>query len=126
MKRVRIGVLLSGSGTTFQAILDNMGALKHCGEIAVVISNKAKAYGLERARQANLETVHISHKRYDSRREYDAELVKCLNEHQVDWVILAGFMRILSAAKARNRSTRRNTSSGASAKFATLEMMSRS
>lgn len=96
MKPTKLGVLLSGSGTNFQAILDHMPALQDRGKITVVISNKANAYGLERARKAGLKAVHLPHKAYPTRKEYDAALVDCLQAHGVDWVILAGFMRIVT------------------------------
>jgi len=91
----RIGVLVSGSGTNLQALID---AFPHGGsvELAVVISNKEDAYGLQRARAASLPAVFVDH-RGKSREHFDAEVVDCLREHSVDWVALAGFKRIITS-----------------------------
>ena len=90
----RIGVLISGSGTNLQALIDAF-AHDDTVEVAVVISNKADAYGLERASTAGIPTVVIDH-RGKSRRSFDAELVDALRSHRVSWVALAGFMRIIT------------------------------
>ncbi|MGC2162704.1 MAG: phosphoribosylglycinamide formyltransferase [Silvibacterium sp.] len=92
----RLGVLLSGRGSNFLAIADNIaqGKLTGC-EIAVVISNKADAAGLAAARGRGLTAVAIeAHGR--KRAEHDAEIVSTLKQHGVDLVILAGYMRLLS------------------------------
>jgi phosphoribosylglycinamide formyltransferase-1 len=93
----RLGILLSGRGSNFLAIADNIstGRLVGC-EIAVVISNKADAPGLEAARKRGLNAVAIE-ARGRKRAEHDAEIVSCLREHRVDLVCLAGYMRLLSA-----------------------------
>ena len=91
--RLRVGVLLSGSGTNLQAILD---AADDSYEVAVVLGDKAEAFGLERARKAGVAAVHIDPKAYDGREAFNAALVAALNEHQVELVCLAGFMRILA------------------------------
>jgi phosphoribosylglycinamide formyltransferase 1 len=92
----RLGVLLSGRGSNFAAIADNIaqGRLKGC-EIAVVISNKADAAGLAAARERGLKAVAIE-ARGRKRAEHDAEIISTLREHQVDLIILAGYMRLLS------------------------------
>jgi phosphoribosylglycinamide formyltransferase-1 len=92
----RLGVLLSGRGSNFVAIAENIaqGRLKGC-EIAVVISNKADAAGLASARERGLKAVAVE-ARGRKRAEHDAEIIACLREHQVDLVILAGYMRLLS------------------------------
>jgi phosphoribosylglycinamide formyltransferase-1 len=92
----RLGVLLSGRGSNFAAIAENIaqGRLKGC-EIAVVISNKADAAGLAIARERGLKAVAIE-ARGRKRAEHDAEMISTLREHQVDLVILAGYMRLLS------------------------------
>jgi phosphoribosylglycinamide formyltransferase-1 len=92
----RLGVLLSGRGSNFVAIAENIaqGRLKGC-EIAVVISNKADAAGLAAARERGLKAIAIE-ARGRKRAEHDAEIIACLREHQVDLVILAGYMRLLS------------------------------
>ena len=97
MSNVRLGVLLSGSGTNFQAILDAVSSPGHPGEIAIVISNRRDAYGLERARNAGIVALHINHRDFESRASYDAEVVRQLRVHGVEWVLLAGFMRILTS-----------------------------
>ena len=93
---LRLGILLSGRGSNFLAIAENIaqGKLKDC-EIAVVISNKADAPGLEPARALGLKALAIEG-RGRKRAEHDAEIVACLREHDVDLVCLAGYMRLLS------------------------------
>jgi phosphoribosylglycinamide formyltransferase-1 len=91
----RFGVLVSGSGTNLAALIDAVDQPGAAAELAVVISNKADAYGLERARTAGIPAVHISH-RGKERASFDQELVDCLEEHGVEWVLLAGFMRVVT------------------------------
>lgn len=93
----RLGVLLSGRGSNFVAIAENIaqGRLKGC-EIAVVISNNADAAGLAAAHARGLNAVAIE-ARGRKRAEHDAEIIACLREHKVDLVILAGYMRLLSS-----------------------------
>jgi phosphoribosylglycinamide formyltransferase-1 len=92
----RLGILLSGRGSNFVAIADNIaqGRLTGC-EIAVVISNKADAAGLAGARARGLKAVAIE-ARGRKRAEHDAEIIATLQEHGVELVILAGYMRLLS------------------------------
>ncbi len=93
----RLGILLSGRGSNFVAIAENIaqGKLKGC-EIALVMSNKADAAGLAAARERGLKAVAIeAHGR--KRAEHDAEIIASLREHDVDLVCLAGYMRLLSA-----------------------------
>lgn len=92
----RLGVLLSGRGSNFAAIADNItkGKLKGC-EIAVVISNKADAAGLATARERGLKALVIE-ARGRKRADHDAEIIAALRQHNVDLVILAGYMRLLS------------------------------
>lgn len=92
----KLGILLSGRGSNFQAIARNVQAGKIPAEIAVVISNKADAKGLETARAMGLEAVCIPSKGL-KREEYDSRVVALLKQKQVDLVCLAGFMRLLSA-----------------------------
>ena len=91
----RLGILLSGRGSNFEAIARNVQAGKIPAEIAVVISNKQEALGLVRAREMGLETRFIPSKGKE-REAFDREVVAVLKEFQVDLVCLAGFMRILS------------------------------
>ncbi|MCY4585198.1 MAG: phosphoribosylglycinamide formyltransferase [Bryobacterales bacterium] len=92
----KLGILLSGRGSNFQAIARSVQAGKIPAEIAVVISNKADAQGLETARAMGLEAVCIPSKGL-KRKEFDRRVVALLKEKQVDLVCLAGFMRLLSA-----------------------------
>jgi len=97
MKKLRIGVLVSGRGSNLQAIIDNIEKGSLSAELAVVISDQADAYALERARKHHIPGVHVSTKGYKGRRgEYDALLVKELQKHNVELVALAGFMRIIT------------------------------
>lgn len=93
-----IVVLISGSGSNLQAIIDacSAGLIKN-SQITAVISNKESAYGLERARNANIEAIHIAPNQYADREQYDEALADCIEQFKPDVVILAGFMRILSA-----------------------------
>lgn len=93
----RIAVLLSGRGSNFEAIADAVAAGRiPDAEIAVVVSNRENAPGIEKARQRGLEAVVIP-SRGRPREEYDREVVARLKEKQVDLVCLAGFMRLLSS-----------------------------
>jgi len=97
MKKVRIGVLVSGRGSNLQAIIDNIEKGGLSVEIAVVISDQADAYSLERARKHNIPAVHVSAKGYKGKRDaYDALLVQELQKHRAELVCLAGFMRIIT------------------------------
>jgi len=92
----RIGVLLSGRGSNFEAIADSVAAGRiPNAEIAVVVSNRENAPGIEKARQRGLEAVVIPSKGRQ-REEYDREVVALLEAKKIDLVCLAGFMRLLS------------------------------
>ena len=91
----KLGILLSGRGSNFEALARNVQAGKIPAEIAIVISNREEAPGLARAREMGLQTRFIS-SRGKEREAYDREVVAVLKEHQVDLVCLAGFIRILS------------------------------
>jgi len=92
-----IGVLISGRGSNLQAIIDAIGDGRLGARIALVISNRADAYGLERARQAGIETLVRDHKAHPSREAYETVLVDDLRARGVELVCLAGFMRLLGA-----------------------------
>ena len=97
MKKVKIGVLVSGRGSNLQAIIDNIGKGSLSAELAVVISDQADAFALERARTHGIPAVHVSAKGFKGRREeYDALLAGELKKHGVELVCLAGFMRIIT------------------------------
>lgn len=94
----RLGVLISGRGSNLQALIDAVAHRRLDAAIAVVISNRDDAPGLERARRAGIDTVCLSHRGWPSRDDYDRALVKELQQRQVDLVCLAGFMRVLGPA----------------------------
>lgn len=96
----QVGVLLSGSGTNLQALIDACTG-DFPARIAVVISNKEEAYGLERARAAGIPAIHIPHRGWGSRAAFEGKLSETLREHGVEWVACAGFMRILGPAFLR-------------------------
>jgi phosphoribosylglycinamide formyltransferase-1 len=93
--KLPVVVLISGSGSNLQAIIDGASADLPV-EIRAVISNKSDAYGLERARQANIETRVLDHREYEDRESYDSALGDLVEEFEPGLVILAGFMRILT------------------------------
>jgi len=92
----RLGVLISGRGSNLQAIIDAITTRNLNAEIALVISNRADAAGLVRARQAGIETLYLDHHAYPTRAAYDRALVAELRKREVRLVCLAGFMRLLS------------------------------
>ncbi len=94
---LRLVVLISGSGSNLQAIIDACAA-DLPARVVAVISNEAKAYGLERARRAGIETRVLDHRSYNGRDAYDAALRESIDGFDPDLVVLAGFMRILSDA----------------------------
>lgn len=96
----KIAVLISGSGSNLQAIIDKLHNQKITDEqfeIVAVISNKAEAFGLERAKKAKINTVFVDDKACKSRVDYDHKLINEIDKLDVDVIILAGFMRILSS-----------------------------
>lgn len=95
-ERVPVGVLLSGSGTNLQALIDACAAPDHPARVALVISNRRRAYGLERARAAGIEALWIPHRRYPDRPTFEAAMTEALRARGARWVACAGFMRILS------------------------------
>ena len=104
MLKARIAVLVSGGGTNLQALIDSQrrGELKS-GEIVLVISNVKGAYALERAKNAGIERMFISKKKLGGTQEaFEAELLRVLKEHDIDLIILAGFMSILTGEFTRN------------------------
>ena len=94
--KTRAVVLISGSGSNLQAFIDQIASGDLNIEIALVISNKPKAYGLLRAENAGIPTRAIDHLQFGSRLEFDQVLIREIDAVQADVVILAGFMRILS------------------------------
>lgn len=96
-----LGVLISGRGSNLQAILDATGQGCLNARVGVVISNTVGAPGLERARKADVPTVVLSHKDFDSRESFDTAVLEALRKYFVDVVCLAGFLRILSPVLVR-------------------------
>ncbi|OWR49448.1 Trifunctional purine biosynthetic protein adenosine-3 [Danaus plexippus plexippus] len=98
LTKKRVAVLVSGSGSNLQALMDSASdpAQCMCAEVALVVSNKPDAFALKRARDAGVNTLVLSHKDYSSREEYDRALSAALDAHRIDLVCLAGFMRILT------------------------------
>jgi phosphoribosylglycinamide formyltransferase 1 len=91
-----LGVLVSGSGTNLQAIVDAVAARALDARIAVVVSNLDEVGALERARNAGVQARVVDHRAFDDRRAFDAAVVRVLREHAVDVVVLAGFMRLVT------------------------------
>jgi len=94
----RIVVLISGSGTNLQAIIDACKDSDYPGEVVGVVSNKADAYGLTRAENDKIATIALSHKDFESRESYDQALISKIDQFTPDVIVLAGFMRILTPA----------------------------
>jgi phosphoribosylglycinamide formyltransferase-1 len=93
----RIGVLISGRGSNLQALIDAVADGRLPARLAVVISNRPAAAGLERARAAGIETLVIEHRAFATRDEFDAALAAALCARDVSLVCLAGFMRLVGA-----------------------------
>ncbi|MEQ5801785.1 phosphoribosylglycinamide formyltransferase [Halomonas sp. H10-9-1] len=92
----RVVVLISGNGSNLQALIDEQVHDRLGGEIVAVIANEPDAYGLKRARDAGIDAVALPHREYESRDAYDGALIKVIDRHEPDLVVLAGFMRILT------------------------------
>ncbi|KXI28914.1 phosphoribosylglycinamide formyltransferase [Paraglaciecola hydrolytica] len=91
-----IVVLVSGNGSNLQAIIDACAQQKLPANVSAVISNKADAYGLQRAKNANIPAVFLDHSTFTSREDYDRQLLAEISTFSPDLIVLAGFMRILS------------------------------
>ena len=93
---IRLGVLISGTGSNLGAIFESIEKKTLDAEVAVVVSNKEQAAGLDRARERNVPAIFIDHKKFADRGTFDQTVVDVLKEHAVDYVVLAGFMRIVT------------------------------
>lgn len=93
----RVAVLISGSGSNLQALIDASTTPDYPAEICLVVSNKIDAYGLERAKKHNIKSLTISHKEFDSRADFDKEIHKHLLNNNIEIICLAGFMRVLTS-----------------------------
>lgn len=92
-----LGVLVSGTGTNLQAILDAIAADRLKAKVGVVISNVVTAKALERARGVKVPAIVVDHKAFPDRESFDAAVVEVLRAHHVDCVVLAGFMRLVTS-----------------------------
>jgi phosphoribosylglycinamide formyltransferase-1 len=102
LKRARVAVLVSGGGTNLQALIDaEKSGIITSGKIEVVISNNPTAYALKRAEAAGIEGVVIDKKALGSRELFERELIAALDERNIDFIVLAGFMCILSESFTR-------------------------
>ena len=105
-RQVSIGVLISGGGTNLQSIIDAIEAKRLDAKIQVVLSNRADAYGLVRAKVHGIPTQVLDHKAFRSREAFDQAVVDILRAHEVELAVLAGFMRLLSPVFVRAYSNR--------------------
>jgi len=105
-RQIPIGVFVSGSGTNLQAIIDAIEAKRLDAKIEVVLSNRANAYGLVRAKKHGITTEVLDHKQFPSREAYDQAVVDILRARGVELVVLAGFMRLLSPVFVKAYSNR--------------------
>ncbi|NVJ08558.1 phosphoribosylglycinamide formyltransferase [Myxococcus sp. AM001] len=96
-QRVRLGVLVSGSGSNLQALLEACARADFPAEVACVVSNVSTAFALERARQARVTATVVDHKAHATKADFEQALLDALRAADVEWVCLAGFMRLLSA-----------------------------
>ncbi len=94
--KTKIAVLVSGGGTNLQALIDAQGSVLKSGEIALVVSNVAGAYALERAKKAGIPTVTVLKKECGSQQAFEEKLMQTLQQYGIELIILAGFMTILS------------------------------
>ena len=92
----KLAVLVSGNGSNLQSIIDSINLGEISAKISLVISNVENAYALTRAKKENLNHVFLDHKKFFSRESFDHEIGELLIKHEVDLIVLAGFMRILS------------------------------
>ncbi|MGC7837330.1 phosphoribosylglycinamide formyltransferase [Pseudomonas wayambapalatensis] len=101
-KTCNVVVLLSGSGSNLQALIDSTAATDSPARIRAVISNRPEAFGLQRAKAAGIDTAVLEHGGFDGREAFDAALVQLIDGFAPDLVVLAGFMRILSGDFVRH------------------------
>jgi len=96
-RRLKVAVLVSGGGSNLQALLDACADPAFPAEIVLVLSNKAEAGGLDRARRAGVAAVTVSHRDFADRATFEAAMQEVLRAHGVEFICLAGFMRVLTA-----------------------------
>ena len=95
-RRIRLGVLVSGRGSNLQAIIDASEAGRIDASVAIVISDVADAFALDRARTHGIEAAFVDPRQFNAREDFDAAAIDLLRKREVDLVCLAGFMRLLS------------------------------
>ena len=93
---MKLGVLISGNGSNLQAIINHIEQGKLKAEIKVVISNNSEAFGLQRAQKHGLPAAVLNQNNFKTREDFDEEIIRILQKNQVELVVLAGFMRIIS------------------------------
>lgn len=96
MPKMKIAVLISGGGTNLQAIIDAIKSKELDAEIAVVISNRKNAYGLVRAKNENIDAIYLNAAEFSSAEEYDEKILEILSEKNIDLIVLAGYLKILT------------------------------
>ncbi|HEX21563.1 MAG TPA: phosphoribosylglycinamide formyltransferase [Actinobacteria bacterium] len=95
MVKAKLGVLISGSGSNLQAIIDWIAAGKLDAEVAVVISNKSEAFGLTRAKKYGIPAITVEYNKFVDDDAFNQAILDNLIKYKVDWVVLAGYMRLL-------------------------------
>lgn len=96
MSPVKIGVLISGGGTNLQSIIDSIKAGHINGQIKLIISNKEEAYGLTRGKDSGIESIYIGRKNFSSEEEYNLKLIEEFKKRDIELIILAGYLKVLS------------------------------
>ncbi|MFI5305026.1 MAG: phosphoribosylglycinamide formyltransferase [Nitrospiria bacterium] len=96
-EKLRIGVLVSGVGSNLSAIIDAIDQKVIQVEIRIVISNKKGAQALERAKKRGLKSIYLDPSQYPNSAEYEIEIVRLFRESKVEWIVLAGYLKIVSA-----------------------------
>ncbi len=97
IRKIRLVVLISGRGSNLQAILDQAASGELPADVVAVISNRPGVLGLERARRAGVPALELDHKNFADRSSFESALIESIDRYQPDLVILAGFMRVLTA-----------------------------
>ena len=100
--RLSLAILLSGNGTNLQAIIDSIDSGQLKADIKIVISNNKDAFGLERAKINSIKNLCIDHKDFADRESFDERLLEEVKQEKIDFIVLAGFMRILGTNFIRN------------------------
>ncbi len=101
-KKLSLAVLLSGNGSNFQAIIDSIENGRLNAGIKIVISNNKDAFGLKRAKKHNIKNLCLDHRDFVNRESYDQKLKEIIEQEDADFIVLAGFMRILGSDFVRN------------------------